>query len=175
MQRDRLVCQRWHMVTVNDNKPLLARTTTTQQMQYRVKRSQSDAVQAQCWEDCLRECVVLTESCGRRTLESSSCCRDTAGNARESGSGPRGPKHGFHTPNTSDVLHHTGRSCRSGTHTHLSLTVHTAPAPRIDLQSDLRSWALRRSGRFRGDDKHLDFPEVSWVRDACGSVFMFIG
>lgn len=142
-----------------------------------VQRETKAIRSSRSWEDSLPEYVVLTGSYVRRTLESSSCCRDTADNARESGSGPRGPKPGFHTPNTSDVLHHTRTSCRSGAkNTHLPLTLHTGPAPpRIDLQPDLRSWALRRSGRFRGDERHLDFPEVSWIREACGSVFMFIG
>lgn len=73
--------------------------------------------------------LVLTGSYERRTLESSSCCSGTADNARESGSGLTGPEHGFHTPNTSDVLHHTRKSCRSAAQTHVFPGPCTQPPP----------------------------------------------
>lgn len=74
--------------------------------------SESDAIQAQYWEYCLLEYMVLTGSYVQRTLESSSCCKDTADSTHESGSGLRHPRYWFHTPNTSDVLRHTRKSCR---------------------------------------------------------------
>lgn len=86
-----------------------------QQTQSREKQTQPDTVTAQC----AREYVVLTGSCVRRKLESSSCCKDTADSARESGSGPRSPRHGSRTPDTSGGLPHTRRTCRSAAKGHL--------------------------------------------------------
>lgn len=171
MQRNHLVRQRWQMVTVNNNKPLLARTTT-QQMQYREKQNQSDGVQHSAGRTASQSTwFLLDHMCGVRsraaaavgTQQTTHVSRVVGREVQNPGSTLQAPQMFFIAP---------GRPAGVEQNTHLSLTVHTAPTPRIDLQSDLRSWALRR---FRGDDKHLDFPEVSWIREACGSVFMFIG
>lgn len=67
-----------------------------QQTQSGDKPTKPDTLTAQYWD----QYVVLTGSCVPRTLGSSSCCKDTADSARESGSGPRSPRRGSRTPDT---------------------------------------------------------------------------
>lgn len=173
MQRNHLVRQRWHMVTVNNNKQLFARTTT-QQTQYREKQKQSEAVQAgrtpsqSTW-------FLLDHMCGVRsraaaavgTQQTTHVSRVVGREVQNPGSTLQTPQMFFTTPGRPAGVERE--------HTSTLDLAHRPRPPRIDLQPDLRSWALRRSGRFRGDERHLDFPEVSWIREACGSVFMFIG
>lgn len=89
VQRNHSVFGWRHVVAANDNKPVNRQLTPY-------------------WEHW-----ALTGSCERRTPESSSCCRDTADSARETGSGPRSPRQWLHTPHTSAVPGPSGGSCRA--------------------------------------------------------------
>ena len=117
MQRNHFVFGRRHVVTVDDS---------------------SSSQQSANTQTAYREHWELTGSCGRRTRESNSCCKDTAGSARETGSGPSSPRPRCHTPDTADAAAHSRKSCRSTAQ--LGVTVDPPAPPPAPTALGLTCW-----------------------------------
>lgn len=159
MKRNHLVCRWWHMVTVDKNKPPLARTTTWR------PPNQPDPLTG------TGTCSLLDHVCGVRsgaaaavrTQQTAHVSRVVGREVRDTGAALQTPRMVFLTP---------GRP--AGVEQKVTFPAQRCH-PRTDVQSHLRTWALRRNGLFRGDSEDLDFAELIWIREACGSVFIFIG